>query len=150
MVKPQVLPFSPFLLKSWATHFIHNHSCQNKTTGLSPILSLCENLSKRLVWSNFQNTWMKKMCMHFPSLLTEHNIAQRLLSSKYKITLLSLWIALKLSYSFSYLSTMLDTINHNILLTCVESTIGVTGTVLESCSSYLSDWSQVTYLDDAS
>ena len=47
-------------------------------------------------------------------------------------------------------STVFDSINHNILLTCVESRIGVTDTALEWCRSYLSDWSQVIYLDGVS
>ena len=48
------------------------------------------------------------------------------------------------------LSAAFDTIDHNILLQRLESRIGITGNALEWCRSYLSDRTQVVYLNGVS
>ena len=94
---------------------------------------------------------MNIMCMHLPSLLIDHDITQRLLlSSMQNYILVSLDNSKGVLLILLDLRVAFDTIDHSILITCLESRIGVTGTALERCRSYLSDQSQVIYLDGVS
>ena len=48
------------------------------------------------------------------------------------------------------LSAAFDTVDHNILLSCMSKQIGVSGTALEWCKSYLSDRYQSVFVNNVS